>query len=42
MSSITEPAYRAWQTWIRELSPEKPILIDALWSLLRPMETSEA
>lgn len=37
MSSVNEPAYRAWQAWIRELSPEKPVLIDALWSLLRPM-----
>ena len=37
MSSVNEPAYRAWQSWIRELSPEKPVLIDALWSLLRPM-----
>ena len=42
MSSVNEPAYRAWQSWIRELSPEKPVLIDALWSLLRPMGKSEA
>jgi hypothetical protein len=35
MSSVNEPAYRAWQSWIRELSPEKPVLIDALWSLLK-------
>jgi hypothetical protein len=41
MSSITEPAYRAWQEWIRELSPDKPILLDALWSLMRPMDTNE-
>jgi hypothetical protein len=38
MSMINEPAYRAWQVWIRELSPEKPVLIDAVWSLFRPME----
>lgn len=38
MSMINEPAYRAWQAWIRELSPEKPVLIDAIWSLFRPME----
>src|SRR3954447_7145846 len=42
MSSINEPAYRAWQSWIRDLSPEKPVLIDALWSLLRPMQTVES
>ena len=24
MSTVDEPAYRAWQTWIRELSPKKP------------------
>jgi hypothetical protein len=41
MSSINESAYRAWQTWIRELSPEKPVLIDALWSLRGPMKTGE-
>jgi hypothetical protein len=42
MSMITEPAYRAWQDWIRELSPEKPILMDAMWSLRRPMEITGA
>jgi len=42
MSSVNEPAYRAWQSWIRELSPQKPVLIDALWSLLRPMGRTEA
>jgi hypothetical protein len=40
MASINEPAYRAWQYWIRELSPEKPVLVDALWSLVRPMNRS--
>jgi hypothetical protein len=42
MSSITEATYRAWQLWIRELSPDKPILLDALWSLMRPMDTNES
>jgi hypothetical protein len=37
MASVDQRSYRAWQAWIRELSPEKPILIDALWSLSRPM-----
>ena len=40
MSSVNEPAYRAWQLWIRELSREKQVLIDALWSLSRPMDKS--
>jgi hypothetical protein len=40
MSTVDEPAYRAWQSWIRELSPKKPILIDATWSLNRPMARS--
>lgn len=37
MSMIDESAYRAWQAWIRELSPQKPVLIDTIWSLFRPM-----
>jgi len=41
MSMINESAYRAWQEWIRELSPEKPVLIDTVWSLLRPMAETE-
>jgi hypothetical protein len=42
MASINEPAYRAWQSWIRDLSPEKPVLIDALWSLSRPMQAGDS
>ena len=42
MASVDEPAYRAWQCWICELSPEKPVLIDALWSLRRPMDTIQS
>jgi hypothetical protein len=42
MATIDEPAYRAWQEWIRELSPDKPVLIDTLWSLRRPMGQDEA
>jgi hypothetical protein len=38
MSKINEPAYRAWQAWIRELSPQKPVLVDAVWSLERPIQ----
>lgn len=40
MSTVDETAYRAWQSWIRELSPTKPVLIDATWSLIRPMARS--
>jgi hypothetical protein len=42
MSMINEPAYREWQAWIRELSPEKPVLIDTIWSLDRPMQRAES
>ena len=42
MASINESAYRAWQSWIRDLSSEKPVLIDALWSLLRPLQTGDS
>jgi len=42
MSMINEPAYREWQAWIRELSPEKPVLIDTIWSLDRPMQKAES
>jgi hypothetical protein len=41
MSTVDKAAYRAWQSWIRNLSPDKPVLIDALWSLLRPMRRAE-
>lgn len=37
MSTIDESAYQAWQAWIRELSPDKPVLVDAIWSLDRPI-----
>jgi hypothetical protein len=42
MSMINEPAYRAWQAWIRELSPQKPVLIDTIWSLFRPTKEAES
>jgi hypothetical protein len=38
MSMINEAAYKEWQAWIRELSPKKPLLIDTIWSLDRPMQ----
>jgi hypothetical protein len=42
MSMIDAPAYGAWQAWIRELSPHKPVLIDTIWSLDRPMQRAES
>ena len=39
---ICRMAYRAWQSWIRELSPEKPVLIGSLWALLRPMKGTKS
>jgi hypothetical protein len=42
MSMIDESAYGAWQAWIRELSPTKPVLVDTIWSLLRPMAETDS
>ena len=35
LSQMSEEAYRAWQAWIRELSPLKPVLVDVAWALER-------
>jgi hypothetical protein len=35
LSHMTEESYRAWQKWIRELSPAKPVLVDVSWALER-------
>ncbi len=37
LSQMSENAYLAWQAWIRELSPQKPVLVDVAWALKRPM-----
>jgi hypothetical protein len=42
MSMINEAAYREWQAWIRDLSPRKPVLIDTIWSLDRPIQRAES
>ena len=42
MSMIDERSYGAWQAWIREISPEKPVLIDTIWSLFQPVEGAES
>ena len=39
---INEAAYREWQAWIRDLSPRKPVLIDTIWSLDRPIQRGRA
>lgn len=31
LSTMSRHAYEAWQQWIRDLSPEKPVLVDVLW-----------
>jgi hypothetical protein len=35
LSKMSEPLYREWQSWIRELCPQKPVLIDLVWALGR-------
>ena len=27
--------YSAWQAWFRSISPERPVLLDAVWSIAR-------
>jgi hypothetical protein len=27
--------YNAWQTWFRSISPERPVLLDTVWSIAR-------
>jgi hypothetical protein len=31
LSTISRQAYAAWQEWIRDVSPGKPVLVDVLW-----------
>jgi hypothetical protein len=37
LSQMSEDVYLAWQSWIRELSPLKPVLVDVSWALERAM-----
>jgi hypothetical protein len=32
---IFQEVYLAWQNWFREIFPEKPVLLDTIWSLER-------
>ena len=36
LSRMDEAAYRAWQSWIRDLIPSKPALLDIVWVFERP------
>ncbi len=40
LSEMRDDAYREWQVWIRELSPQKPVLVDVLWAFKRTMQNS--
>jgi hypothetical protein len=35
LTKMGRPAYQAWQGWIRDMSPMKPVLVDVLWALER-------
>jgi hypothetical protein len=32
---INREIYYAWQGWFRQISPERPVLLDAIWSIAR-------
>jgi hypothetical protein len=32
---INHEVYRAWQAWFRSISPERPVLLDTVWSIAR-------
>ncbi len=36
LSTMDKTAYRAWQSWIREIVPSKPALLDIVWVFERP------
>jgi len=42
LSAMSRHAYEAWQQWIRDLSPEKPVLVDVLWVFERKPPTPSA
>jgi len=35
---IFQEVYLAWQNWFREILPEKPVLLDTIWSLEREID----
>jgi hypothetical protein len=35
LAAMDQVAYQAWQAWIRDLSPEKPVYVDIAWALER-------
>ena len=32
---INHEVYSAWQAWFRRISPERPVLLDSIWSIAR-------
>jgi len=36
LSTMDKAAYVAWQSWIRDLVPSKPALLDIVWVFQRP------
>lgn len=36
LSAMDKTAYLAWQSWIRDLVPSKPALVDVIWVFERP------
>jgi len=36
LANMNDEAYRAWQVWIRDLYPSKPVLLDVVWVFERP------
>ena len=35
MMFFNHDVYSAWQAWFRSISPERPVLLDAVWSIAR-------
>jgi hypothetical protein len=32
---INHDVYIAWQSWFRSISPNRPVLLDTVWSIAR-------
>lgn len=39
LTKMSRDAYEAWQSWISDLLPSKPVLLDVIWVLERPAST---
>jgi hypothetical protein len=40
LANMNDEAYHAWQVWIRDLYPSKPVLLDVVWVFERPGSVS--